>query len=99
MTTGSLLAWVYTLWSKGAISGLTISGGEPLEQAPGLAEFLENVHRLLPDLSIGLFSGYSETELNRGRYLCFPSTVVEEKQQLWWRIRSCLDFAVCGRYN
>ena len=81
------------------ISGLTISGGEPLEQAPGLVQLVEDVRGQFPDLSIGLFSGYSETELDRGRYLCFPSAIAVEKRELWRRISRTLDFAVLGRYN
>jgi anaerobic ribonucleoside-triphosphate reductase activating protein len=85
--------------SRIEVSGLTISGGEPLEQAPGLVQLVDGVRGQFPDLSIGLFSGYSETELDRGGYLCFPSTVAVEKRDLWRRIRRTLDFAVLGRYN
>ena len=48
------------------------SGGEPLEQALGLVHLLELVRGHLPDFSIGLFSGNSETELDLGDYLSFP---------------------------
>lgn len=92
----SRLNWVR---SRTEISGLTISGGEPLEQAPGLVQLVEDVRGQFPDLSIGLFSGYSETELDRGSYLCFPSAIAVEKRELWRRIRQALDFAVLGRYN
>jgi anaerobic ribonucleoside-triphosphate reductase activating protein len=94
-----ILAWLDLVRSRIEISGLTISGGEPLEQAPGLVQLVEDVRAQFPDLSIGLFSGYSETELDRGGYLCFPSTVAVEKGDLWRRIRRTLDFAVLGRYN
>jgi anaerobic ribonucleoside-triphosphate reductase activating protein len=94
-----LLAWLEPVRSRTKISGLTISGGEPLEQAPGLVQLVELVRRQFPDFSIGLFSGYSEKELNRGGYLCFPSLAVAEKRELWQRIRRTLDFAVLGRYN
>jgi len=67
--------------SRVEISGLTISGGEPLEQAPGLVQLVENVRGQFPDLSIGLFSGYSETELDRGRYFCLH-------RRLWLRSAS-----------
>jgi anaerobic ribonucleoside-triphosphate reductase activating protein len=85
--------------SRIEISGLTISGGEPLEQAPGLVQLVEDVRGQFPDLSIGLFSGYSETELDRGRYFCFPSAAVAEKRELWRRVCQALDFAVLGRYS
>jgi anaerobic ribonucleoside-triphosphate reductase activating protein len=94
-----VLAWLDLVRSRIEIWGLTISGGEPLEQAPGLVQLVEGVRDQFPDLSIGLFSGYSETELDRGNYLCFPSAVTVEKRELWRRIRQTLDFAVLGRYN
>ncbi len=76
-----------TLGSFREISGITISGGEPLEQAPGLVQLLDDFRRRLPRFSIGLFSGYSEAELNQGSYLCFPSITVEPKRRLWAQIR------------
>jgi len=94
-----ILSRLSLIRSRIEISGLTISGGEPLEQAPGLVQLVEDVRGQFPDLSIGLFSGYNETELDRGRYLCFPSAAVVEKRELWRRIRRTLDFAVLGRYN
>jgi anaerobic ribonucleoside-triphosphate reductase activating protein len=97
--TDELLAWLEPVRSRTRISGLTISGGEPLEQAPGLVQLVELVRRQFPDLSIGLFSGYAETELNRGSYLCHPAAAVAEKREFWQRIGRTLDFAVLGRYN
>lgn len=94
-----IVSWLSVVRSRIEISGLTISGGEPLEQAPGLVQLVEDVHGQFPDLSTGLFSGYSETELDRGGYLCFPSAVAAEKREFWRRIRRTLDFAVLGRYN
>jgi anaerobic ribonucleoside-triphosphate reductase activating protein len=94
-----ILNWLALVRSRIEISGLTISGGEPLEQAPRLVELLQLVRDQLPDLSIGLFSGYTEAELDRGYYRCFPFTPHREKPALWQRIRRTLDFAVLGRYN
>jgi anaerobic ribonucleoside-triphosphate reductase activating protein len=93
------LAWLDSVRSTADISGLTVSGGEPLEQAPHLVQLLELVREQPWDLSIALFSGYSETELDRGNYLCFPLTWRTLKRGLWRRIRRTLDFAVLGRYN
>ena len=94
-----LVAWLKSVRSRIEISGVTISGGEPLEQAPGLVQLLDCVKDQFPDVGLGLFSGYSETELDRGSYLSFPSATVDEKCELWLRIRRILDFAVLGRYN
>lgn len=96
----SLAGWVQRLWSCGEISGLTISGGEPMEQALAVAELLKVVRTQSADLSIGMFSGYSEGELRRGLFRTLPSAATgEDNALLWQRIRHCLDFAVLGRYN
>jgi len=94
-----ILAWLEAARLRAAIAGLTISGGEPMEQVPGLVELVEGTSRRFQSFSIGLFSGYSEGELERGRYRCFPDATAFEKRGLWRRIRRTLDFAVLGRYN
>ena len=98
-TVQEILAWLDSVRIRSGVSGVTVSGGEPLEQAPGLVQLLELVRVQLPDFSIGLFSGYSETELDLGNYLCFPPASRTLKRRLWQRIRRTLDFAVLGRYN
>ena len=94
-----LVGWVRALWFANAVSGLTLSGGEPMEQAAALAAFLEAMHGSVPDLSIGLFSGYSETELLQGRFHADSSFSGTECAALWQRVRGHLDFGVLGRYN
>lgn len=46
---------------KGEIEGLTLSGGEPLDQIPGLVSFLRLV-REKTSLSVLLFTGYTLEE-------------------------------------
>ena len=65
--------------------GLTVSGGEPMQQAIELRRMIREVKRLRPLWSIGLFSGYYESEL--------------QGNALWPTIRATLDFAVLGRYD
>ena len=99
MTTVTAVAgWICKLWNRDIMSGLTVSGGEPMEQALALTTALETLHGVVPALSIGLFSGYSEAELDRGLYRC-PTESAEQNKRLWRRIRRQLDFAVLGRYN
>ena len=74
-------------------------GGEPLEQAPALLELAETLRRSLPALSLGLFSGYADQELESGKYRSFPEVSTAAKRRLWSRVRACLDFAVLGRFN
>lgn len=79
-----VVEWLSKLGRENSIEGLTISGGEPMEQAPAVLELLHQLKAATPALTVGLFSGYSEREL--------LSTD-------WLAIRSHLDFAVLGRYN
>jgi anaerobic ribonucleoside-triphosphate reductase activating protein len=46
---------------KDSIEGITISGGEPLEQSSGLAELLERVHEL--GLSTMVYTGFEYDEI------------------------------------
>ena len=48
VTIDSLLSWVGSLRFGGHITGLTISGGEPMQQAVALAELLEAVRSSMP---------------------------------------------------
>jgi len=85
MDTLDLLNWLTPLAPN--IEGLTISGGEPMQQPAALLSLLIAVRRRFPGLSIGMYSGYAERELERN-YLT-----------LWHEIRRRLDFAIMGRYN
>lgn len=95
-----LAQWIVdTVQTNPGLTGLTISGGEPVEQAPALLNLLAMVKTSMPSLSIGLFSGYSERELDQGSYWIPNALTAVAKQKLWQSIRSRLDFAVLGRYN
>jgi anaerobic ribonucleoside-triphosphate reductase activating protein len=98
MEVSAVTKWIHGLWDRNIVSGLTVSGGEPMEQASALALVLEVLHHTVPVLSIGLFSGYSEAELDRGLYRGLPDSA-ERKRDLWRRIQRQLDFAVLGRYD
>lgn len=83
------------------IEGVTLSGGEPFQQAGELLRLVELLHRLRPDLTIGLFTGYTLKELVSGtwKWLHLPSMRWERgSPKLFERIRECLDFAVMGRF-
>ena len=81
-----------------ALDGVTISGGEPMQQAHDLLVTLQTLHADAPDLSIGIYSGYSLRELIAGRFQTRESSTQEERARLWREIRRYLDFAVLGRY-
>ena len=79
-----VLEWFARVSCANRIEGLTISGGEPMEQAPAVLELLRRLREAHPELTAGLFSGYSEREL---------------PENLWRAMQGHLDFAVLGRYN
>lgn len=95
----ALVQWLATASRRIRGEGITISGGEPMEQALAILELMAQIRTATPQLSIGLFSGYSERELNEGQFPGFPNEDKIHKRALWRRIRSHLDFAVLGRYN
>jgi anaerobic ribonucleoside-triphosphate reductase activating protein len=69
---------------KDTIEGLTISGGEPLQQRPALLALLRRV-RQETSLSILLFTGFSWPEVQR----------MPEAQALL----ACVDLLLAGRYD
>jgi len=79
-----VLEWFATASREHRIEGLTISGGEPMEQAPAVLELLRRLREAHTEMTIGLFSGYTEREL---------------PEALWRGMQRHLDFAVLGRYN
>jgi anaerobic ribonucleoside-triphosphate reductase activating protein len=82
------------------LQGITISGGEPMQQADSLLVLMQNLRGQAPELTFGMFSGYKEGELDKGRYAIWGRELeVQKKRSLWEAIRSHLDFAVLGRFN
>src|ERR1700693_2754975 len=82
-----------------SFDGVTFSGGEPMQQAEDLAKLAEGLRSALPTLSFGMFTGYSEKELETGRYFTRHGADQHRRRTLWRSIRDQLDFAVMGRYN
>lgn len=71
------------------IEGITISGGEPLQQVKGLIALLATIKALLPHLSIVVFTGYSSNEwLNQ----------LEDDDDLLTFL-DAVDVVIAGRYN
>ena len=50
------------------ITGVTFSGGEPLQQAPALLSVIEILHGRNPHLSFRLYTGYTATVTTRDRF-------------------------------
>lgn len=82
------------------LEGVTFSGGEPMQQADSLLELMQHLRLEAPELGFGMFSGYTERELDEGRYWTWQREFeTQEKRRLWLAVRAHLDFAVLGRFN
>ncbi len=57
-----LAKWVVSI---DGIEGLTISGGEPFEQAAALSELLSEVKHLKPELTVFAYTGYTISTLRK----------------------------------
>lgn len=69
--------------SRSNIEGVTISGGEPLQQADALIEFLRLI-RAKSQLTVLIFSGFDESEISR-----LP---------IYDELKILCDVVVAGRY-
>ena len=82
-----------------ALEGVTLSGGEPMQQAMAVAEIIKGIRESVPGASFGMFTGYTEAELDAGGYVTRRNTTEEHRRDLWQCIRRQLDFAIMGRYE
>jgi anaerobic ribonucleoside-triphosphate reductase activating protein len=82
------------------LEGVTFSGGEPMQQADSLLTLIYTLRQRAPELSFGMFSGYTEYELDLGRYWMWGSDYSERvRGRIWRTIQVYLDFAVLGRFD
>lgn len=82
-----VLKRITTAMNFEALEGVTFSGGEPMDQPDALLDLILKIRGECPGLSLGMFTGYSEGELE----LNLP--------HLWCEISGLLDFAIMGRYE
>ena len=57
-------ALAYDIVSRPNIDGLTVSGGEPFLQAKGVGRLLELVHNERPEMTVIVYTGYQQEELD-----------------------------------
>jgi anaerobic ribonucleoside-triphosphate reductase activating protein len=81
-----------------AIDGVTFSGGEPMQQALDLLDLIRLLKRARTELSIGMYSGYTQHELNSGGFWTRHGLAQDARRRVWADIRQELDFAVLGRF-
>ena len=101
MTSVELAYWILT---RPGITGVTFSGGEPLEQLEdGLDLTIGLVRDRRPDFSIGIFTGYTRQELGAGNFRWTPADLSRapkyRKAESWAWLTTKIDWAVMGRYN
>jgi anaerobic ribonucleoside-triphosphate reductase activating protein len=95
---GEIQDWIAGLKD---VEGITFSGGEPMQQAPYLYVLSAWIRSNRPDLSIGVYTGYSKKELENGTFKwksAYDAEWVRGSKQLWTAIKEQIDFAVVGRY-
>jgi anaerobic ribonucleoside-triphosphate reductase activating protein len=80
------------------IEGVTFSGGEPMQQALDLLGLIRLLKRARPKISIGMYSGYTQRELDGGRFWTGYGIAQEARRRIWEDIKHNLDFAVLGRF-
>jgi anaerobic ribonucleoside-triphosphate reductase activating protein len=98
-TPDQLAQWVL---SRSNIEGVTFSGGEPFQQATDLLRVCELIKDQSPDLSIGVFTGYTLQELEGGRFRYRkPEDThwIDGTRFLFHQIRAHMDFGVFGRFS
>ena len=80
------------------IDGVTFSGGEPMQQALDLLDLIRLLKRARSEMSIGMYSGYTERELDSGYFWTRYGIAQEARCRVWEDIKQLLDFAVLGRF-
>lgn len=90
--------WILNL---DGIEGITFSGGEPMQHAIDLAGLCQYIRDVRPELSIGMFTGYTARELETGNWQTLhpAGALIPGSGEVWAKIRGYLDFAVMGRFN
>lgn len=97
----SILALAQWILDQDA-EGVTFSGGEPFQQAPGLLVLIDILKDAKPNFSIGSFTGYTLKELQEGKYQWWSTAYnqwVAGDTKMSKEILSKMDFIIAGRYN
>jgi anaerobic ribonucleoside-triphosphate reductase activating protein len=81
-------------------TGITFSGGEPMHHVVDLYSLCYLYKRIYPDRSVGMYTGYTEKELDKGKFYVQETEFHDEdKSKFWNGIANHIDFAIMGRYN
>lgn len=95
----AMTTWIQNLPED--VTGITFSGGEPVQHAIALRGLCLYIREIRPAYSIGIFTGYTLPELEAGRFhwLAPELGFVPGNGQIWADLRGLLDWAVMGRFN
>lgn len=98
-TFSSITTWIQNL--PGDVTGVTFSGGEPMQHAADLLILAQYLRDTRPEWSLGMFTGYTSRELETGQFQWFHPALgfVPGSAEIWASIRALLDFAIMGRFN
>ncbi len=92
-----------TSWILGleGVEGVTFSGGEPMQHVVDLLSIIRYIKDVRPDLTIGMFTGYTQRELETGnwRTLHPMGYLTDGTAEGWQLVASKIDFAIMGRFN
>lgn len=94
-----LFTWIQGLSD---VEGLTFSGGEPMQHWADVLSIAQYVKDVRPELSLGMFTGYTARELETGNFHTLHpigGVLVPGAAELWDKLRPMLDWAVMGRFN
>lgn len=91
-------SWILNLED---VEGITFSGGEPMQHVIDLIDLIRHIKDVRPDLTIGMFTGYTQRELETGNWSTMHPLgfLGHGTSGIWMRIAETLDFAVMGRFN
>ena len=67
-----------------------------MQQARDLLDVIRLLRR--PEISIGMYSGYTKIELDSGRFWTWCGLQQEARRQVWADTKPYLDFAVFRRF-
>jgi anaerobic ribonucleoside-triphosphate reductase activating protein len=82
------------------IEGVTFSGGEPMQHVSDLIDILQFLRDIRPELSVGMYTGYTERELEFGHWRTFyAGQMLQGDGETWKHVKERIDYAVMGRFN
>lgn len=94
----SVTTWIENLPED--VTGVTFSGGEPVQHFPDLYMLCRYIRETRPQWSIGMFTGYTLRELETGNFTWTEGQGFHNGAgEIWEQLRPLIDWAVMGRFN